>query len=230
MNQPRILVGCPTSDHKAYCLNEYIQGLKRLTYQHKEFLIVDNSATEDYSKQIRATGIPCIHIPWHPSARERIISSRNILRTKALAEGYDYFFSLEQDVVPPADIIERFLAHKKPIVAGIYYNKYPTPDGQRIDLLPVAFKQTGSNTLQPFTPEELTTKHLLTAGAIGLGCVLIHRDALQAITFRYDPTIPAFDDMHFSKDALQKGYQLFVDPALKCMHHVKNWDWNGIER
>ncbi|MDO8556303.1 MAG: glycosyltransferase family A protein [Nanoarchaeota archaeon] len=226
--QPKVLVGCPTSDHKAYCLEPYIEGLKKLTYNNKDILIVDNSATDDYMKRIQTLGIPAVHIPWHPSARERIIQSRNILREKTINEGYEYFLSLEQDVIPPPNIIETLLSHHKEIIAGIYYNKFPTPQGE-IELLPLAYK-VKEDYLRPLTPQELEGKQPISVAGIGLGCVLIHRNILKKIKFTYTPDTAAFDDMHFSKEVLQQGHKIFVDPTQKCMHLIKNWTWEGIER
>ena len=37
-------------------------------------------------------------------------------------EDYDYFLSLEQDVIPPKDIIEQMLKSEKKIITGVYFN------------------------------------------------------------------------------------------------------------
>ena len=49
--RPKILVGCPTSHHKDYCLTEYMAGLKKLTYPNKKILIVENSKNDEYFKK-----------------------------------------------------------------------------------------------------------------------------------------------------------------------------------
>ena len=101
---PKILVGCPTSHHKAYCLKEYAEAVKSLDYPNYDILLVDNSPDEDYINKIKEHGLSVIKGHYFEGARDRIIASRNILRQKAIDEGYDYFFSLEQDVIPPRDI------------------------------------------------------------------------------------------------------------------------------
>ena len=53
MEKPRVLVGCPTYDGKEYCLKEYIDGLKSLTYDNFEVCIADNSRKSEYFKKIR---------------------------------------------------------------------------------------------------------------------------------------------------------------------------------
>jgi len=79
----KILLGCPTSNHKAYCLTEYINSIKSLTYPN-DILLVDNSEKKDYFKQIKKQGIPVIKDKFKETARDRIIHSRNILRKYVL--------------------------------------------------------------------------------------------------------------------------------------------------
>ena len=40
MEGPKVLVGCPTSFHKDYCLKEYVVGLNKLTYKNKDILLI----------------------------------------------------------------------------------------------------------------------------------------------------------------------------------------------
>src|SRR3989344_2942951 len=95
--KPKVLVGCPTSSHKEYCLQDYASALKELSYENFDVLIVDNSESDSYSKKIKALGLPVIRAPYTEHAKDRVIASRNILREKALEGGYDFLLSLEQD-------------------------------------------------------------------------------------------------------------------------------------
>ena len=121
MSSLKILVGCPTSNYQAYCLQEYAEAVKKLSYPNYNILLLDNSKDNIYSEKIHKYDLPLRKGMWFESARKRIVTSRNILRKIALTKDYDYFLSLEQDVIPPKDIIERLLSHKKDIVSGIYY-------------------------------------------------------------------------------------------------------------
>ena len=49
----KVLIGCPTSEHKKYCLQEYAQAVKQLIDENTDVLIVDNSKTDDYKKEIK---------------------------------------------------------------------------------------------------------------------------------------------------------------------------------
>ena len=109
MNQPRVLIGCPTAVIKANALIAYVKGLEALTYPNVDIVIEDNSPTPEYAQHILALGKRWEEThPGHtfrvihsghtsPRVRERIVQGRNKLREVALKEKYDYFFSLEQE-------------------------------------------------------------------------------------------------------------------------------------
>src|SRR3989344_7797493 len=101
----RVLVGCPTYDGKKYALAEFKAGIDRLTYTDRNVLLVDNSADDSYLEHLKAQGIAAIKGIQKPTVAEQIAANRNILREKALSGWYDALLSLEQDVVPPPDVI-----------------------------------------------------------------------------------------------------------------------------
>ena len=115
--QPKILVGCPTCNLYEYCLDDYLEGIKKLTYSNFDLIIVDNS--EEEYKKLKEKNIKVIKDKYVEPAVKRIVNSRNILRKYALENNYDYFLSLEQDVVPPEDIIQRLLSHNKKAITGV---------------------------------------------------------------------------------------------------------------
>lgn len=138
---PKVLVGCPVSGYHAYCTPEYLAALKNLTYPNYDILLVDNSATDNFYQTLVKQNIPVVRSCYeHKDVKKKIACSRNILREKVLEEKYDYFFSLEQDVIPPPDVIEQLLQRQKPIVSGVYYNYYPIGDGSRTALFPVLYR------------------------------------------------------------------------------------------
>ncbi len=260
MQQPKILVGCPVSEHHRYSTKEYLESIKNLSYPNYDIYLVDNSATEEFFKELEKQ-VPgersCAEIQ---NVKEKIAASRNVIRKKILKENYDYFLSLEQDVIPPKDVIEQLLQHKKAIVSGVYYSPFPVMGKQQ--LFPVLYRwlrkeeqeemkknkealQKLNPTLQKqleknnydFTkvrvkikPEEVEEAKLMQVKQCGLGCVLIKKEVLKKIEFRVDKTNDGFDDATFCDDALEKGYELYVDTKIKCKHLLKNrpWTWEEI--
>ena len=121
MEQPKVLVGCPTSHHKDYCLDRYVKSVNTLSYPNYDVLIVDNSETDEYYNKIKEKGLPVLRLEkYYEHARTRLTKSRNIIREKLLEGDYEYFLSLEQDVIPPRDIIETLLKSKKKVICGVY--------------------------------------------------------------------------------------------------------------
>ncbi len=226
MKHPKILVGCPTSENQEYCLNEYSESVKNLNYPNYDILLVDNSKTDKYLKKLKQKGLPSIKGPWFEGAIDRIVTSRNIIRKKVLDEGYDYFFSLEQDVIPPRDVLTRLLKSKKNIISAVYFN---IKNGVLIPLLAV---NRGLPKLS-YIPFELIEKSnkVIPVDFCGLGAVLIHRKILDKIKFRRDQKAAGFDDWWFCQDSKKEGFQIYADLSLKCKHLIKNrkWDWSQLK-
>ncbi|MDD5133674.1 MAG: hypothetical protein PHD81_00830 [Candidatus Nanoarchaeia archaeon] len=226
---PKILVGCPTSNHKEYCLKEYVNGVKSLSYPNYDILIIDNSEEENYYKKLKEQ-LPTIRDKWMENARDRIVHSRNLLRKKVLEENYDYFLSLEQDVIPPKDIIERLLKHNKKIVSALYF-KLGNDNKTLLPLVLLEDKDSeGKTCYRRATLIEVEQNKLLNVACPGLGCVLIHRSVLGKIEFRYDKEQKGFDDVFFCKDAENNGFKIYCDTSIKCKHLVSGMDWNKIKK
>lgn len=228
--KPKVLVGCPTSDYKAYCLDEYAKIIKNLSYDNYNILLVDNSKTNKYSERIKKLGLNVIKAPYFESARERIVISRNILREYAIKNNYDYLLSLEQDVIPPKDIIERLLESNKKIISGVYfaYNFY---QGKH-QLLPLIWVDFDEKTKKMFYLDKakLWSNEVVKITTCGLGCVLIHKEILKKFKFRYDSNYKeGFDDMFFCKDLREKKIEIYADTSIKCKHLIKDWSWKNIK-
>ncbi|MEK6856860.1 MAG: hypothetical protein AABX49_02485 [Nanoarchaeota archaeon] len=226
----KILVGCPTSDYHEYALGEYVEAIKSFTYPDYDLQLVDNSKDNLYLNKLKSLNLATIKGPWHEEARERIVASRNILRQKVLDENYDYFLSLEQDVIPPKNVIEKLLEHKKRVVTGIYFNYINAKEG--IELAPVVWSKVNMEKEERFflRPNQLN-KGLLKIAVSGLGCILIHRSVLEKIKFRYDKKYPSFDDIFFGLDCKDNNFGVYADTNIVCKHLIKNrpWSWKNLK-
>lgn len=253
---PKILIGCPTFDGKDYCLERYAEVLKNLSYDNHDILLVDNSKTDAYSKKIKKLGIPVERTERKDKARETIVISRNLLRQKVLDGGYDYFFSLEQDVMPPINVIEAMLEDKKDIVGGMYCNMFVDNFGieQMKPLVYMAiskeefealkgekFKGTeiqkkilsGKITRPEQINSQLSLNHvreprLMEVLFTGLGCMLISRKVLEKVKFGWAED--SFDDAKFAEDARKAGFKVYVDTRIRCDHITnQKLSWGGVE-
>ncbi len=225
MQQPKVLIGSPITSLKEYCIQDYIECLKRLTYQNKEILVLDNSPDgRDLSNTFKKEGINYIKTPHTGNVREMLVHDRNYFRQKALKEGFDYWLSLEQDIVCPPNVVERLIANKKQIVSGAYFNfshekddGVPKPD--MFVLINPEDKTLGVTRRMFF--DELWPSRPIKVFVTGIGCMLIHRDVLEKLEFHFDPKVSVYDDVWFCKDANQIGITVFLDSRVVCKHNAK---------
>ncbi len=227
----KILVGCPTCDLYQYCIEEYLSAITSLTYKEYDILLVDNSKGNDYMSMLVKKGINVIKDGYKERAIDRIVSSRNLLRRYAIDNKYDYLLMIEQDVIPPADIIEMLLNHKHKIVSGIYFTQ-AIIEGKK-EIVPLLYKEhdESGGKMRYFTDDEINSDKLEEARSSGLGCILIHIDILKKIEFRFEEGKPAFDDVWFANDVRELGYKIYADTGVKCKHLLINrpWSWSQLK-
>lgn len=165
------------------------------------------------SDYIKPSGMPFDH-------------ARNTACGTALDQGYSHVFFLDDDVIAPPDTILRLLAHKKPIVSGIYYRRSPPLS------VPVMLR---------FTPDggtayvsEFKWPDLIKVDLVGAGCLLIERGVLETMKakggrcpwfeWRVDrmdlPPHERFsEDFTFCVRAKREfGYDVLIDTSVQCQH------------
>ena len=233
MENPRVLVGCPTSSHKEYALKQYAEAVKNLDYKNYDILLVDNSQNDNYFNKIKNHGLNVIKGEYYEGALKRIVNSRNLLRKYVLDNNYDYLFSLEQDVIPDKNALSKLISHDKKVVSGIYF-VHNIINNQRI-LIPQAFiglenKTNNLPDMRWLTKQEVFSNKLIKIVSCGLGCVLIHKNILEQIEFRTENNV--FDDRFFSLDLYKKNIPMYCDTSVKCKHLVLNrpYPWNEIKK
>ncbi|MBS3151227.1 hypothetical protein J4443_02500 [Candidatus Woesearchaeota archaeon] len=64
----------------------------------------------------------------------------------------------------------------------------------------------------------------------GLGCILIHKNILKKIKFRYE--LNTFDDRWFFMDLYNKKIPVYADTSIKCKHLIYNrpYPWSKIKK
>jgi len=239
---PKVLVGSPVSDLYDYCFDEFVQSRKSLAYKNHDLFFIDNSKSNYFSERLKKTNLPFAKIEYLKNARERMIKSRNLIRKKVLEEGYDYFLNLDQDIIPPNDIIERFLQHKKKILTGVYFVYNNQYSSRQADYLIPTLWISDNNfsnkdiidgaSIRLMHPKETEQDGIVKVISCGSGCLFIHREVLEKIEFRYDPFFPYFDDNWFCRDAFYNDFKIFADLSIKCKHLIndKPWRWTDIKK
>ncbi len=232
MNNLKILIGCPTYEGYRYCIDEYLSRIKELLYKNFDLILVDNSRSDEFYSELKSRGINVLKGIYYDDVKKRISESRNLLREKFLEGDYDYFLSLEQDVIPPKDILNRLIRHVKDAVSGVYYKYYgititsnSKKTGKAIKkgrtLLPLIFKFSDEkDKMEICKLEEVEGEKFFKIRACGLGCVLISKKVLEKIKFRSDPKLDTFDDFLFCSDVIDNGFDIYADTSVKCKHLI----------
>ena len=228
----KVLVGCPTCDmHEAF-LEEYLDAIKNLDYSDYDILLFEDSKTDSYSKRIIERGVEVIRedyggeVPEKPIAR--IVEGRNRLREEALKRGYDYLLFIDQDIIPPKDIIRKLVGRDKKIISGIYYKTatmvYRDDEGKVIRKkeapLPMIFGHLPGmkDKMRTISAEDVEEDKLLDIRSCGAGCLMIHRDVLEKVKFRWLEETGGSEDTCFCTDAVNLGFEIFADTSAKCKH------------
>lgn len=223
---PKILVGITTSFHKEYCLEEFLEGLNKLTYINYDVLFVENSKDNTYFNKLKNLGLNVIKAPYFESPIQSISASRNLLIEKTLKEDYDYYFSLDQDVIPPSNILEKLVSHNKKAICGIYFNHIIQPNGFSklspgiYKVIPGTQDESDLPSMEEISKKELWEDKLLRVVSCGAGCLLLHKTILKQLKFREN--LKRCEDRWFCIDLFKKNIPLFCDPTLKCKHLILN--------
>lgn len=152
--------------------------------------------------------------------------ARNVACQKTLECGADWLFFLDSDVIPPRDAVLRLMAHRQPIISGVYARRSPPV------ALPVMMRN--GNWVTDYEPGSI-----IEVEVVGAGCLLIHRSVLEK--FLENPLgrergKPWFDwrvdmaglvpqgesmseDFTFCLHARRAfGYKILVDTGVVCKH------------
>lgn len=153
---------------------------------------------------------------------------RNTGAMRAIEFGADYLFFLDSDVVPPPDAIARLIAHRKPIISGVYHRR-SSPHGW-----PVMMK--GGNWVRKYPKGKV-----IEVDVVGAGCLLIETNVLKDMKpidpirgkhwfdWRVDVPKESFvntgntpglsEDYSFCFHARQTmGIKILVDTSIQCRH------------
>jgi len=235
----KILIGCPTYDGKAYCLEYWAKKLKELEKVGTcNFLIVDNSKGKDYAKAIKKQGLKVLKSKHYDRPIKSIGESREKLYEYALKNNYDFLFSVEQDIFLDKKILKELLKsankiNKKEFVLGAPYyycsiNKRGKPPYGIIGYIScvakslIYSKEYRRKIQNIMLDKELEKKKgLIKAFAVGFGCCLIPTTVLRKIKVKYSENNFKPDDAFFYQDCERLGIPVYADVDLrKYVKHI----------
>jgi len=223
---PKVLLAAPTSIYKDYIFLEWYLYAASLTYPNYEIFIVDNSQDNTYWQKLKKMGVNIAYVsPKGKNPRQYIAESQNKLRDYFLQGNFDYFFSLEVDVFPPRNIIEKLLSARKPIISAPYFYDF----GEKAKPLIHYFvkKTDGAITTHCANLAEATDWIDGTVKPIyqsGIGCTRIEKNILEKLNFRWENGNQGFSDSFFYYDLTWKlKINNWLDTSVLCRHYNSDW-------
>ncbi len=138
--------------------------------------------------------------------------ARNMIVENAPSDT-DYILFLNDDVLVPADAVERLMARGKDIVSGLYFSTSPP-------FYPHIYKSDGKGRYDNVSDYEKNS--LVEVDAVRAGALLVKKkvfDKMGAPFFQHavqknDLT----EDFFFCRKAKEAGFKVFCDTSLVCSH------------
>jgi hypothetical protein len=229
-----ILAVSPLSHQRRAETPAWLANLKACGVQT---LLCDNSRT-GYWKELARLGTDVIE--WYDREREdggrperKIAGSFNALRDVFLKTDFTHMWLVEWDIYPTKELLLNLLAYDQPVMAVPYFSK-----GTEIILQGQFYTRESTlfNFNAPFPPSTMFTtpvprfysKDATTFDTLwttpGTGCVLLRRDAVAHLPFRYDESRPeTTPDTWLWMDILEKQIPAYFYNLDFVTHKHKSW-------
>lgn len=163
--------------------------------------------------------------------RYEVAHARNRLAKKAMSEGYDYLFFIDDDVTPPDDVLLKLLEHDVDVCLGFYMHRTKS----RLEESLTNLCHLGERSfLHQYTRDELRAlresgENLIQVHGGGLGCALIKTSVFERISwpwFRWyiygqDGYGILSEDLYFDVKCEKVGIPIHADTRIHCKHQFR---------
>jgi hypothetical protein len=237
--EAKVLLAAPINIVKEYCIYDWLEMLRGLSYPNLDIFLVDNSPTPEFAQKINSLGFNCV---WeNPRGREiRYVMciSNERTRIKFLSDStYTHFFSLECDIFTPADIVEKLLAHNLDVIGTTYFTYQGAESRLQLrTIYPFVVSEKKHNVSYRVRYLTFAEAQRFMDGKVkymyenGMGCKLITRRIMEAIPFRIDPLDTGFADSFFSQDLWKNQIDNWIDTSIIPKHRNSNWNTVANDR
>lgn len=150
---------------------------------------------------------------------ENLRNKHNAARARVLAEGFDALFSVEADMIVPPDALDKLAQVDADIAYGLYCG--------RTSYIWLLMTEVGAARGRSIVADEAVARgawgKVIESKGAGMGCTLIHRRALEQLTFRIERAQKLFaDDWYLALDAQAAGLRQAHDTSVVCGHILRN--------
>jgi hypothetical protein len=155
---------------------------------------------------------------------------RNQICHKFLASDADYLIMVDDDIVPPINILEMAL-HDKDVIGALCYAYMPGPGYYSVAYTKDANNAPGAAPPRLGIGRDIENTGIVEVELVGGGCFMIHRRVLEALEepfFRMEMdekilVITASEDFSFCRKARKAGFRIWLDTGKPC-RHIKSLD------
>ena len=151
--------------------------------------------------------------------------ARNNIADWSVAGGYDYVLMIDSDTVVPKDALRNMLDPDADIVLGCCPKK-----NTKNKEFPLCRVQ--SPTLSPcLTADDLQGTERIEVNVGGFACALVKTEVFTYMKYPYFKYLEYEDrkilseDYYFCLEAIGRGYQIWVDPRVRCGHLSKYYQY-----
>ncbi len=220
----KVLIGIGTCDKFRYCEEPVLKAVFDQDYPDFDVLILDNSSSILYYTILK-TKYPqadVVHISRPKYFRDALGESRNSVKNYAIANGYDYIFFVDADMVLRKDSLSKLMRHKKDFITGL--TCYHHDPNNKTTIFKADYsrpsKVPGQVQLSAYTHTEIESLHTpIEIEACGLSCCLIKTPILIGMDFFISHKEMAFlEDRLLCRDLKMKGVKLFFDKTVFPKH------------
>jgi len=209
-------------------MDDYFHALFNLSYPNKDFYFVDNSEDKYWhiKNVIMGYGVQVDYVsPTGKRNNQILCECQNMLRHKALTEGYDYLFMVECDLMVTPNIIEKLMAYGEQVAVARYF--LGTNEGNTHLIGTEIEKNYGigvkTNRNIGWLEDYLSYGTGETRGSsFGFGCALFSKEVLSLTPFFLHPDFKDHADTTASFYYHENGIKIAIDSEI-MIHYNQNW-------
>lgn len=243
LEYPKVVAAIVTSEAKAYCQEEFFAQILAIKYPNFDYVIVDNSKTENNAKLLRSYGLKNVIWNNNPNKldlRHLMAECNEITRTEAINMKVRFFLNIESDIFFNKSVIPFMVFQNLEVLTCPYlWGQYEAKE----HLLRQSYEDEVNEETKTITLKEkkLTFEEsfLFLNGEIkpilfsAIGFIMLRGDVLNKIAFRIGETnLVANADSSLGEDLVNLGIQThtYACPKAIFMHWQTPISWKSISK
>jgi len=145
-------------------------------------------------------------------------NARNRAVKDFLEDNCDYFFHIDDDIVPPSNTLKELLLADKDVIAPLCFTMATDDKGISFPRI-VAHRYNKDKEYEPYFGKGIEETDVITGG-----CHLVKREVFEKLekpyyfTYHKNGLVEYSEDFVFSQQCQKLGYKLFTHYGLHCKH------------